>query len=49
MHEANRVTSMTSDARDDIQKRIVTEPMAAEQGIPMEKWDLKATKSGDRD
>lgn len=35
---------MALDALDDIQERILTEPMAEEQGIPMGKWDLKATK-----
>lgn len=44
MHEGNRITSMALDALDDIQERILTEPMAEEQGIPMGKWDLKATK-----
>jgi len=44
MHSGNRVTSMTLDALDLLQNRMMTEPMAAEQGIDMNAWDLRATK-----
>ena len=35
---------MTLDALDNIQTAMMTEPMAKEQGIDMDKWDLRATK-----
>ena len=44
MHSGNRVTSMTLDALDLLQNRMMTEPMAAEQGIITNAWDLRATK-----
>ena len=44
MYEGDRVTSMTLDALDNIQTAMMTEPMAKEQGIDMDKWDLRATK-----
>lgn len=40
----DRLTSLALDALEGIQKRILTEPMAEAQGIPVEKWDLKVTK-----
>ena len=36
---------MTLDALDLLQNRMMTEPMAAEQGINMDAWDLRATKT----
>ena len=44
MRSGNRVTSMKLDALDLLQNMMMTEPMAAEQGIITNAWDLPATK-----
>lgn len=44
MYDGNRITSTTPDAQDNIQTMQMTEPMAKEQGIVMDNFDLRATK-----
>ena len=44
MYAGDRVTSLTLDALDTIQTTLLTSPMAKEQGIDMDNWDLRATK-----
>ena len=44
MYAGDRVTSLTLDALDTIQTTLLTSPMAKEQGIDMNNWDLRATK-----